>query len=193
MTVSVSMNGKSYEGLTSDGMATHIAGAIQLMRRGIGTRNDCKLVVAHILRQYQNRLIADALEVPYTPDARQAEADGDEIELEHAIPVGCIMNVLFHHAAGDTLQELAAQVTTLLENNTILAYVTPEEHAKLNKQLQSSMPDGFDTYPWRDVWARYAFAGVPVPEGASSPECLEDFIARRGSSHLTCAEPGAGN
>lgn len=175
-----SMNGKSYEGLTLDGMAAHIGNAILLMNRKIGTRNDCKLTVAHLLRQYQNRLsLSTPEDIPYTPAALNAEQLGHLVELEHAIPVGCLLNVLFHYADGGTHEEVTAQAKNLIEANTILAWVTPEEHRLLNKKHQSSFPAGFDTYPWRDVWARYVASGVSIPGESSSPESLPSYLLRR--------------
>ncbi|MGB7481703.1 MAG: hypothetical protein WA924_15360 [Burkholderiaceae bacterium] len=176
------MNSKSYERLTLDGMAAHIANAILLYRSGHGTRNDCKLTIAHLLRQYQARLVANAFEVPCTPAARRADLMEEPTELEHAIPVGCLMNVLFQYAHGEVLQDLAVNVTSLVQVNTILSRVTPSEHALLNKQCQSSMPSGFDTYPWKNVWARYVHSGVDVPENATSTESLEHYLARRNMS-----------
>lgn len=177
-----SMNRKSFEGLTLEGMSAHIANAMLLYRGGLGTRNDCKLTIAHLLRQYQARLVADALEVPYTPAARRADLVGEPTELEHAIPVGCLMNVLFEYAHGTTVQELAFTATALVNQNTILSRVTPAEHALLNKQCQSSMPLGFATYPWQNVWARYVHAGVDAPEDATSVESLEHYLSRRDKS-----------
>jgi hypothetical protein len=182
MQESSSMNGKSYEGLTLDGMAAHIANAILLMNRKVGSKNDCKLVTAHVLRQYQGRLMGRAPEdVPYTQAALEAKKKGEYIELEHAIPIGCLMNVLFHYANGITHEEVTEQVKSIVANNTILAWVTPKEHTQLNKRHQSFMPVGFDTYPWKDVWARYVAACVPLPEGVLSPESLESRLQRKPS------------
>jgi hypothetical protein len=159
-----SMNEKSYEGLTYKGMALHIANAIALHRRRVGTKNDCKLVVAHLIRTYQSRLIGDGqLPVRYTEAARSAELAGDPIELEHAVPVGCLMNVLFHHLPVDDIMSAGEEVSRLVCENSILAYVTPEEHLRLNQmKLSSSMPAGFDFFPWKDVWARYRVAEIPL-------------------------------
>lgn len=174
-----SMNGKSRERLSLDGMAAHIANATLLIRRGIGTKNDWKLAIAFILRAYHQEFTKKvAHDIPHTPAALDARARGEATELEHAIPVGCIMNVLYHYAQGDTHDEVTKQVNSLIVQNTILARVTPDEHAKLNAKHQASMPTGFDTYPWKDVWARYVASGVPVPGEASYPESLNAYFAR---------------
>lgn len=155
---SPSMNGKSYQGLSLPGLAAHIASSILLWDNGkVGTKNDCKHAIAHNVRAYQRRLIQTKpiRDVWITENALSAEAEQKPIELEHAIPVGCLMNLLFFKIAGTCMQRATAQVIELIEDNTVLVWVTPDEHAKLNKLYQSSMPPGHDTYPWKNKLGRY--------------------------------------
>jgi len=151
---SPSMNGKAYEGLTLPGLAAHIASSILLWKKGQGTINDCKHAIAHNVRAFQRRLIAEKeIEIWVTWEAVTAEKK--QIELEHAIPVGCLMNLLFYKVETFSPSEAAVQVDELLRENTVLVWVTKDEHAELNKCYQCKMPNGFDTYPWRDKLARY--------------------------------------
>jgi hypothetical protein len=160
------MNGKSYEGLTFQGMAAQIANAILLWKSGTGTKNDCKLTIANVVRAFQDRLVAakDLTDIPYTKAAYQAELESEPRHLEHAIPVACLMNVLFHYVSGLDIISASAKVEELIRENTILAWVTLEEHAKLNEKLAHCMPDAFSYYPWEDQWARYVESGVPIPQ-----------------------------
>jgi hypothetical protein len=161
------MNGKSYEGLTFHGMAAQIANAILLWKSGAaGTKNDCKLTIANVVRAFQERLIAtkDLTDIPYTQAAYEAELEGESRHLEHAIPVACLMNVLFHYVGDLEVTAATAKVEELIRENTILAWVTPEEHAKLNGRLAHCMPDAFSYYPWADRWARYLESGVQIPQ-----------------------------
>lgn len=151
------MNGKTYEGLTLPGLAAHIASSILLWNhgKGMGTRNDCKHAIAHNVRAYQRRMIAEkVIDEVWITDAAAA-AEKSRIELEHAIPVGCLMNLLFHLVDANDQAEAARQVADIIQHNTVLVWVTKDEHSRLNKAYQCTMPEGFDTYPWKDPLARY--------------------------------------
>jgi hypothetical protein len=65
------------------------------------------------------------------------------------------MNLLFHKITTSDHAEATQQVDMLIRENTVLVWVTKEEHGMLNKQYQCTMPVGFDTYPWKDKLARY--------------------------------------
>lgn len=149
------MNGKSYKGLSLSGLAAHIASSILLLRTGQGTVNDCKHAIAHNVRAFQRRLIAlgEMRDVWITSSA--AVAEKTQVELEHAIPVGCLMNLLFYKVETSDLMKAIVQVDEIIRENTVLVWVTKDEHSKLNKNYQCKMPEGFDTYPWRDTLARY--------------------------------------
>jgi hypothetical protein len=161
------MNGKSREGLTLAGMASHIASAILLYREGKGgTKNDCKLVVSHILRTYQ-RFQANTQDLnllPATPNARAAIIEGKRAILEHAIPAGCVVNALIHYVKGTRIEEATPQVRSIIDEGTMLAWVTAKEHSVLNEDYMHTMPVGADCYPWINKWARYAACGVSMPE-----------------------------
>jgi hypothetical protein len=152
---SPSMNDKAFEGLSLPGLAAHIASSILLWNNGRGTRNDCKHAIAPNVRAFQRRLIAlqETCEVWITSKALVAEKR--EVELEHAIPVGCLMNLLFWKVKTSDVTKATAEVDTLIRENTVLVWVTKDEHAELNKKYQSKMPEGFDTYPWKCRLARY--------------------------------------
>lgn len=154
-----SMNGKHYQGLSLEGLAAHIASSILLWSggKGSGTINDCKHAIAHNVRAFQRRLIAkkEIGKILITSDAQSTK---DKIELEHAIPIGCLMNLLFWAMEVEnwpSQAEAAVRVDQLVRENTILVWVTKNEHAKLNEKYQCTMPEDFDTYPWENVLARY--------------------------------------
>jgi hypothetical protein len=151
------MNGKAYEGLTLPGIASHIASSILLWNngRGTGTHNDCKHAIGHNVRAYQRRMFAEKKITDIWITEAAAAPEKSQIELEHAIPVGCLMNVLFSEVDATDLVTAAQQVTALIEKNTVLVWVTKDEHAELNKRYQCTMPPGFDHYPWDDPFARY--------------------------------------
>lgn len=152
---SPSMNGKAYEGLTLPGLAAHIASSILLQKQKVGTLNDCKHAIAHNVRAFQRRLIAQQETGQVWITSSAAKADKKQVELEHAIPVGCLMNLLFYKVETSDQTEAAAQVDELIRENTVLVWVTKSEHAELNQKHQCRMPEGFDTYPWEDTLARY--------------------------------------
>jgi hypothetical protein len=152
---SPSMNGKAYMGLSLPGLAAHIASSILLWRKGSGTINDCKHAIAHNVRAFQRRLIVrqEIRDVWITSNA--AVAEKKQIELEHAIPIGCLMNLLFWKIETTDSTAATAHVDELIRENTVLVWVTRDEHAQLNKNYQCKMPEGFDTYPWENALARY--------------------------------------
>lgn len=205
------MNGKTYEGLTLPGLASHIASSILLWNKGqgMGTKNDCKHAIGHNVRAYQRRMIAEKVikNIWITEAARQR--DKSQIELEHAIPVGCLMNLLFYKIVGSDQAAAARQVADLIEESTVLVWVTKAEHLKLNDAYQCKMPEGFDTYPWEDPLARYRKTkdvSQPVPLEESVPtkasekskpaeddlvvETEEDFKPAEESADQTASNPG---
>ena len=163
-----SMNGQSREGLSRKGLATHIANAILLWKNGMGTKNDCRLVISHVLRTYHKSFVRNdakhATNIPYTPNACAAERTGQTTNvLEHAIPILCLSNVLFKDVIATKVDDALQQVTTILADEIHLAWVTQREHQALNRQFACCMPAGFDTHPWKNIWARYDESGVPRP------------------------------
>jgi hypothetical protein len=167
----VSMNGKSWEGLSLEGMASHIASAILLWNKGqgVGTKNDCKLIVSYVVRKYQafSAKANNLTQIPSTLAARRWKINGKKPVLEHGIPVACVVNGLFHIVTGPNLQSAIEQVETCLEANTVLAWVTPREHSRLNARFAQSMPVGYDSYPWKDKWARYRKSLVDIPDAGA--------------------------
>jgi hypothetical protein len=165
----VNMNGKSKEGLTLDGLASQIANAIRCHYNDKTTRNDGILMVAHAVRAYHSRFRKEhknEMKIRWSEDAFSIQKD---LHLEHAIPVACITNVLFYalmHKSSTNLTPQAATelVTKIIERNIHLVWVTKDDHDKLNAKYASSMPPGYDTFPWRDPWARYRESGVKILE-----------------------------
>jgi hypothetical protein len=146
-----SMNGQSREGLSREGMEMHIANAILLWRNKKGTKNDCRLVVSHVLRTYHKFLKKERrdLKIPCTPQSRQVyEPSGKrKIVLEHAIPILCLTNVLFQEVNGPSPDDAVRQVSKVIKEEMHLAWVTQHEHEKLNERFACSMPDDHDHYP----------------------------------------------
>ncbi|RZT06253.1 hypothetical protein SAMN05216319_4520 [Duganella sp. CF402] len=160
---SPSMNGQSREGLSLPGLAAHIAASIVLWGKGYGhgTKNDCKHAIAHNVRAYQRRLLAtkQIKNVWISTAALAARDQKKKIELEHAIPVGCLMNLLFFKIDQTDIEAAKGLVSKLIEESTTLVWVTKDEHGRLD---QCSMPAGYDTYPWEDHLARYRIAGISL-------------------------------
>jgi hypothetical protein len=164
------MNGRSYEGLSETGLVAHIANAISLWRQvpKISTDNDCKLVIAHAVRAYQKLRYPASRGLPSTVAAREKLLAREPAIREHAVPVGCVLNALMKLVDPHDVGAARAMVLEILETSTVLAWVTKEEHAQLS---QDTMPKGFSSYPWADVWARYHDAKVDIP--------VEPLLTRR--------------
>jgi hypothetical protein len=158
---------KAREGLTLEGIAAHITSAILLWGhgKGRGTQNDCQLSINHLLRTYHHLKLRKGLYglVPATPKGRKAHTNGSGYHLEHAIPIACVMWALFNKVTERGFDRAYDQVQEVINSTMYVAYVTHEEHAKLNRKFASSMPSG-STYPWSDPWIRYKEAKVPRPK-----------------------------
>jgi hypothetical protein len=160
--VSPCMNGRSYEGLSQSGLIAHIANAINLWKEepGATTANDCKLVIAHAIREYQKLLFPANRGLPATPKARAWMEIGGRAIREHVVPVGCVINALMHFVEPGDPAIARAHVRDILERSSILVWVTKDEHDELS---QDCMPNGYSSYPWADVWARYREAEIALP------------------------------
>lgn len=157
---------RAREGLTLPGIVAHITCAILLWNRGKGpgTQNDCQLSINHLLRTYHHLKLKKGLygQVRATRDGRAAHTAGSGYHLEHAIPIACVMWALFNHVTQRDFDQAYEQVQKVIDDTMYVAYVTHEEHTKLNRRFASSMPPGSD-YPWPDPWIRYKLAGVEPP------------------------------
>lgn len=156
------MNGRSFEGLSRPGLIAHIANAIKLWKEEplLSTANDCKLVIAHAVREYQKLIYPPSRGLLATPKAREWMATGGRAIREHVVPVGCVINALMHFVEPHDPVAARTMVHEVLERSTILAWVTKDEHDTL---LQDRMPSGYSSYPWPDVWARYRKAEIDIP------------------------------
>jgi hypothetical protein len=157
---------KAREGLTLPGIVAHITSAILLWNRGKGhgTQNDCQMSINHLLRAYHHLKLKKGLygQVPATPAGRAAHTAGSGYHLEHAIPIACVMWALFNNVTQRDFDQAYDQVQKVIDDTMYVAYVTHDEHAKLNRRFASSMPPG-SKYPWPDPWVRYKKAEVESP------------------------------
>jgi hypothetical protein len=149
------------------GLAHHIANAILLKKKlDVGTANDLKHVIGHLIRAYQARYIRqNGRTILATAAAYDAAQKGETYLTEHAIPIHAIMGAIFHSISDHDLAGAAQVVRDVIEQSTFLAYVTRTEDAKLNKSYPDVMPEKFDKYPWLDPWARYRMTpsvGIPT-------------------------------
>jgi hypothetical protein len=125
------------------------------------------LILSLIIRKYHDlQLNEDRGNV--NPNIRYSkgasENDGTQKnQKEHAIPVACLLNLIFYSFENNEISD-SSMIQNLIENNTFLVWVTQFEHLKLNEKYAHSMPDGFDTYPWKNVWARYEKVGIKLQE-----------------------------
>jgi hypothetical protein len=84
--------------------------------------------------------------------------------LEHAIPIACIMWALLNEVTSMVLAEAIEQARVVVDSTMVVARVSTPEHQDLNREFHCTMPEDAGEYPWKDVWARYRAARLPIPE-----------------------------
>jgi hypothetical protein len=156
------MNGRSHQGLSESGLIAQIANAVMLWKEDpvTVTENDCKLVIALTIREYQKLVYPANCPLPATPAARKDLLAGKGAIREHVIPVGCVQNTLMHFVELGNVLKAREKVREILYSSTVLAWVSIGEHHKL---CADRMPESWSHYPWENVWARYKDAGIDIP------------------------------
>lgn len=98
--------------------------------------------------------------------------------LKHAIPIACVMWALFNNVTERDFDRAYEQVQKIIDDTMYVAYVSHDEHAKLNRLYASSMPPGYE-YPWEDLWIRYQKAEVEIPGWTPAGNWRTRFILPR--------------
>jgi hypothetical protein len=188
---------RSRQGLTLRGIACHIVNAILLWEAGkddnkYGTRNDCQLVINHLIRHYHDRFEAEKhIVTEYTPQAMEAKENGGRVVKEHAIPVACVMRELIDHqcqASNGDLNALVPQVEAILQASAHRRYVSQDEDRAL-MEFVDTMPVGHHRYQWADPWVRHDTVGIPFKlKGSMAQQEEAALVGRASAAHLTGKE-----
>ncbi|WP_323846327.1 hypothetical protein [Microbulbifer magnicolonia] len=127
----------------------------------LGTVNDCKVVINHLVRKFSEPLMREGRQIVY---CSRSLADGEKAIKEHLFPVNEVMNYLLALDVSGDRDKLAASIRDYLAEALVIVKVTPEEDQKLNAcGLQRAMPAAYSdpSSPlYRDPWARYKCAGI---------------------------------
>lgn len=148
--------------LSTEGISHQIVSSIQTYRVDkLGTENDCKVVLNHLVRKFSEPLEKEGKQKKYYSQLVDANSS---VRKEHLIPVKEIMrNLLALNGISDRYA-LAKQIHSYLVEALIIVFITDEEDAKLNAcGYQQAMPkEYFDkTSPlFNDVWSRYKRSGI---------------------------------
>lgn len=185
---------RSHQGLTLNGIAYHIVNAILLWEKGkdndiYGTRNDCQLVINHLIRKYHDRLEAEKhIVTDYTPQATEARNKGGKVIKEHAIPVACVMRELIDRqcmALKGDLDTLVPEVEAILQASAGRRYVSADEDRALI-EFVDKMPAGHERYRWDDPWVRHTAVGIPFAlKGTMDPQREAEIVKRALEPTLT--------
>ena len=133
-----------------------ISSLITFKVENLGTINDCKIVINHLIRKFSEPLEKEGLQKKYIS---KLVIDQSKAIKEHLFPVNEIMNHLLAMPLTENKDVLANTVHAYLENALILVYVTKDEDNQLNKfGFQRNMPIEYSDPKsplYSDVWARY--------------------------------------
>lgn len=149
-------------GLTTTGISHQIVSAIKTYKDdGLGTINDCKVVINHLIRKYNEPLEREGRQEVY----RSSELIGQEQMIkEHLIPVKEIMRHLLEDCDTSDGKAFAEYVNSYLCKSLILVLITKDEDLLLSSSgYQQKMPHEY-TDPtnelYGDIWSRYKCAGI---------------------------------
>ncbi len=144
------------------GIAHQIVSSLYTYRvDNLGTVNDCKVVVNHLIRKFSEPLTKEGLQKQYKSTLLK---EGDKVIKEHLIPVKEIMETLLELNLDEPKFELAEQIHQFLTEALVIVRVSEAEDAILNKQgFQQKMPASYrdsNSVLHNDIWARYKSAGI---------------------------------
>ena len=148
--------------LSTKGISHQIVSSLVTYRiDNLGTINDCKVVINHLIRKFSEPLTKEGLQQIYYS---KNVTDLPSAIKEHLFPVNEIMNHFLSMPITSSKAELALLVHDYLVNALVIVYVTKKEDDKLNKcGYQRTMPEDYfnpHTPLFKDVWARYKSAGI---------------------------------
>ena len=148
--------------LTTKGISHQIVSAISTYKNdGLGTINDCKVVINHLIRKYSEPLEKEGNQKFY----RSSELrDKDKVIKEHLIPVKEIMHHLLEECDISDKRFFSEYVDTFLTKSLVLILITKEEDLLLSGNgYQQKMPAEYsdpNNELCGDVWSRYKCAGI---------------------------------
>lgn len=148
--------------LSTKGISHQIVSSLITYRKdGLGTINDCKVVVNHLIRKFSEPLEKEGLQQIFR--SKYLTENGKSIK-EHLFPVNEIMNHLLSINLELPKHEIADEIHDYLKNALVIVHVTESEDQKLNAHgFQRLMPREFfepSSFLYKDVWARYKCAGI---------------------------------
>lgn len=146
--------------LSVDGLASIIMGTVRLYRDGVGTSNDCKLVVNHCIRNF-----GDIAGLP-SYRSHYLDAVGGPICREHVVPVNVLMLHIMEEVSGSRLVISTRNVRKMvrhLQTSLVICTVSAFERAILDSFFSRKMPPEWETpghMLFEDPWARYRILGL---------------------------------
>ena len=156
--------------LTTIGIAHQIVSSVKTYKvEKLGSVNDCKLVVNHLIRKFSEPLSKSDKHKVY----RSKSAFHPEKTLkEHLLPVNEIMNHLIEMDFTRNHLELALEIERYLTEALVIVVITDRENQKLNAcGLQKNMPLSYrdpKSTLYADPWARYKhveiYLEIEIPE-----------------------------
>ena len=144
-------------GLSTEGISHQIASSLITFKiKKLGTINDCKVVINHLIRKFGEPLEKEGLQKTYYS---KNISSNTKIIKDHLFPVNKIMDHFLALELSNPLLELSKDIKKYLYQNLIIVHLTEAEHAILNsKGYQKNMPDEYDDPDskfYNDIWARY--------------------------------------
>ncbi|ASP49758.1 hypothetical protein [Cognaticolwellia beringensis] len=151
-----------YVALSTQGIAHQIVSSLMTYRiDNLGTVNDCKVVINHLIRKFSEPLTKEGLQQIYYS---KNLTDQTSAIKEHLFPVNEVMNHFLTMSLTISKVDLASLVHDYLVNALVIVYVTKNEDNKLNKcGYQKSMPEDYynpKSPLYRDIWARYKSSDI---------------------------------
>ena len=148
--------------LSTEGVAHQIASALRTYKIDkLGTVNDCKVVINHLIRCFSEPLTKEGLQKQYY--SKKITRDTITIR-EHVLPVKEIMNYFLELDLKHTELDLAILIQEYLIASLIIVDITKEEDSLLNEcGYQQKMPEKYydnTNLLYKDIWARYKCANI---------------------------------
>lgn len=148
--------------LSTTGIAHQIVSSLYTYRvQNLGTINDCKVVINHLIRKFSEPLAKEGLQKRY--NSRLIKG-GVNIVKEHVLPVKEIMHHLLEMDLNKSKVELASEVQQFLIDALVIVHISEEEDEMLNDNgFQRRMPIEYSdsgSIHHNDIWARYKCAGI---------------------------------
>ena len=148
--------------LTTTGIVHQIISSLKTYKiENLGTINDCKVVINHLIRKFSEPLSKSGNQKIYSSINAKYE---EKTIREHLLPVNEVMNHLFSLDFSRNVSNLAVEIEAYLTKALVVVNLTKEEDQKLNSSgLQKSMPASYrepTSELFNDPWARYKYAEI---------------------------------